>query len=255
MELNYKKYGEQGEHLIILHGLFGMLDNWHSLATVFSRDFQVWIIDQRNHGKSPHSEAFDYHLLAKDILDFCEEHGIEKMNLIGHSMGGKVAMQFSFMFPERLHKLIIADIAPKGYDGSHDELMDAMRNLNLSKISRRSDAEEMLEPQIPSLDVRQFLLKNLARQTEGYHWKLNLQSLEDNYPKIIGSIDRDKIYDGPVLFIKGGNSDYILPEDEKEILWQFPQAKFVTFPGIGHWVHAEAPALFAETVNGFLLSE
>src|SRR3954465_8191150 len=135
MELNYKKYGKQGEHIIILHGLFGMLDNWHTLATQLGSQYQVWIVDQRNHGKSPHSEEFDYHILSGDLLDFMTQHNIPAAHIIGHSMGGKTAMQFAFEHPEKVNKLIIVDIAPRGYDAHHNEIIEALQEMDLKHIT------------------------------------------------------------------------------------------------------------------------
>ncbi len=252
LELAFKKYGDHPRHLIILHGLFGTLDNWHTLATSFSEHFTVWAIDQRNHGKSPHSSLFDYFIMSKDLADFMDQHSIEKANIIGHSMGGKTAMQFSFDYPAKIEKLIIADIAPRAYGASHNELIDALHSLDLSKITKRTDAEEMLSADIKSLGTRQFLLKNLTREGDSYKWKMNLPAITKNYDAIIGNVEEDKTYSGETLFIRGGNSDYINAEDEVQIKRQFPNSHIVTIPGIGHWVHAEAPKEFYDEVVKFL---
>lgn len=252
MELNYKQYGKEGKHLIILHGLFGMLDNWHTLSGAFSEKFRTWILDQRNHGKSPHSHEFNYEVMAEDLREFMEQHGIEQAHIIGHSMGGKTAMQFAFMYPEKVDKLIIADIAPKGYDSRHDELISALKGLDLSKAERRQDADEMLAKEIGQAGVRQFLLKNMARENGGYVWKMALDEIVENYDTIIGPVDMDAVYEKPTLFIKGGNSDYIEEEDKEEIRRQFPKAQFVTLENTGHWVHAEDPARFKDVVLEFL---
>ncbi len=254
MELNFKKYGNAGEHLIILHGLFGMLDNWHTLGGKFAEKYQVWLVDQRNHGKSPHSDDFNYEILADDLKHFLANQHIEKANIIGHSMGGKTAMQFALTYPEKLDKLIVVDIAPKAYNSHHDEILDALQSLDLNKIERRSDAEEMLSAKIPQPAVQQFLLKNLGREADGYKWKMNLPALVENYDKIIGDVSSENIYNGPTLFIRGAESHYILEEDIPVIKAQFPHAEFVTFDGVGHWVHAQVPDLFFETVLRFLNS-
>lgn len=252
MDLNYKKYGTEGGHLIILHGLFGSLDNWHTLATALGNTFSVWAVDQRNHGKSPHHHDFNYDIMADDLLYFMEQHQIDSANIIGHSMGGKTAMQFALKHPEKVHKLVVVDIAPKGYKGNHNEIIDALQNLDLLKINRRTDAEEMLAENIRQADVRQFLLKNLTREATGYKWKMNLDDIVDNYDAIIGPINLETRFEKPTLFIKGENSDYILEEDKPIIKKQFPQAEFVNFPDAGHWIHAEAPALFLQTTLTFL---
>lgn len=252
MELNFKKLGDQGRHLIILHGLFGMLDNWQTLATYFSRQYQVWIIDQRNHGKSPHSEEFNYRLLAEDLYEFMQQNSIDTANLIGHSMGGKTVMEFAFLYPEKIEKLIVVDIAPKAYrGGSHLELIDAMKSLDLSKVTRRNDADNMLANKIPDMGVRLFLLKNLTHTDSGYRWKVNLPVLDANYEVIIGNIDNG-VYQGPTLFIRGEHSEYIGPEDEPAIKKEFPNSHVVTIPDVGHWVHAEAPKEFSVAVETFL---
>jgi|SRR6185437_6269585 len=253
MVLNYKKYGETGPHLIILHGLFGMLDNWHTLAVRFAGNFQVWTIDQRNHGKSPHSDDIDYNIMAKDLLDFCEQHQIEKPVVLGHSMGGKTAMQFALNYPEKISKLIVVDMAPKNYPpGGHDVYIDALQGLDLSKIKSRKDADEALQQKIPNEAVRQFLLKNLTREGDNYILKMNLDSLAKNYDKLAANIDIKGKFDKATLFISGGNSNYILESDMPDILKIFPKAQFVIIPGVGHWVHAEAPDVFYETVFKFL---
>jgi esterase len=253
MILNYKKYGSAGEHMIILHGLFGMLDNWHSLATNFGNYFQVWAIDQRNHGKSPHTDDFDYDLLAGDLLDFCNQHDIGNANVIGHSMGGKVAMKFAVEHPERVARLIVADVAPKSYSGKgHEILMEALMSLNLNRITRRREAEEALMYEIPEESTRQFLLKNLTRDGAAYSLKMNLSSLSKNYEKITGSVDLNGVFEKDALFIMGQDSDYILEEDKPLILANFPNARFVTIKGAGHWVHAEAPAQFFNAVMDFV---
>jgi esterase len=252
MYLNYKKYGDAGEHLIILHGLFGMLDNWHSLATHFGNYFQVWAIDQRNHGKSPHSDDFNYDLLVQDLFDFCEQHEIKTANIIGHSMGGKVAMQFALEHPEKVTRLIVADVAPKNYSGKgHEILMEALMSLNLNRITRRSQAEEALMQEIPQESTRQFLLKNLTREGDSYSLKMNLPSLSKNYENITGPIDAKGVFEKQTLFIQGGESDYIQEEDKPYIMEHFPNAVFITIPGAGHWVHAEAPAKFFDVVMDF----
>ncbi|RYD73566.1 MAG: alpha/beta fold hydrolase, partial [Sphingobacteriales bacterium] len=183
---------------------------------------------------------------------FLEQQHIEKANLIGHSMGGKTAMQFALTYPKKLDKLIIVDIAPKAYDSHHDEILDALQSLDLNKVERRSDAEEMLSKKIPQPAVQQFLLKNLGRETSGYKWKMNLPALVENYDKIIGDVSSENIYNGPVLFIDGAESHYIVKEDIPVIKAQFPKAEFVTFEGVGHWVHAQAPEKFVEVTLGFL---
>jgi esterase len=252
MELNYKLYGDSGEDIIILHGLFGMLDNWHTLATRMGEKFRVWVVDQRNHGKSPHAEEFDYHILSGDLEEFFGQHGIVKAHITGHSMGGKTAMQFAFDHPDKAASLIVVDIAPRAYDAHHNEIIGALQELDLKNLTRRSEVEDKLAERIPDEDTRMFLLKNLMRETEGFRWKMNLASLADNYDKINGPVDHDRIFDGPALFMRGGRSNYVTIEDEKSIRWLFPKAEFVTIPNVGHWIHAEAPEAFLEATLNFI---
>lgn len=253
MILNFKKYGETGPHLIILHGLFGMLDNWHTLAVKFGEHFQVWAIDQRNHGKSPHTDDISYPLLAEDLEEFYEQHSIPEAIILGHSMGGKTAMEFAIGHPEKVSKLIVVDIAPKAYTGKgHDLLIQALQDLELDNIKRRNDADEALKQSIPVESTRQFLLKNLTREGDKYVLKMNLESLAEHYDKLIGNIEATGVFNKQTLFIKGGNSDYIEDGDKPLILDQFPKAEFITIPGSGHWVHAEAPLEFYNVVMEFL---
>lgn len=257
MQLNYKKYGEQGEPLLILHGLFGMLDNWATLGRKFSdtlstNHFKVYLIDQRNHGKSPHDATMDYELMANDIANFIQQQQLEKVNLIGHSMGGKVAMQLAFTHPQLIKKLLVADIAPKAYKGNHYEIFNAIESVDLTLINSRKDADKALENLLPNFGVRQFILKNLARNNKGeYYWKLAINNIKTNYESLIGGVDGS--FDGATLFIKGGKSNYISPEDWVTIQQKFSNAKLNEIEAAGHWLHAEKPLAFYEIVMKFLL--
>ncbi|MDQ3072967.1 MAG: alpha/beta fold hydrolase [Bacteroidota bacterium] len=252
MKLHYKQYGTAGTDLIILHGLFGSLDNWHTLATRFSEQFRVWVPDQRNHGKSPHDEVSNYEVMTADLLEFMDKHNLESAHILGHSMGGKTAMQFALHHPDRVEKLIIADIAPKAYPLRHDEILEALQALDLSKVERRGDAEEMLGKSIQSTAVVLFLLKNLARKDTGFAWKMNLDALSAHYEEISGVVSGPHIFEGQALFMKGERSNYIRQEDEQEILKLFPKTRFVTLADAGHWLHAESPEIFHDTVVEFL---
>lgn len=250
VNLNFKQFGNSGADLIILHGLFGMLDNWNTLAREFAKEYKVWILDLRNHGKSPHSDEFNYELMAEDIMGFMEQQNIQKANILGHSMGGKAAMQFAFSFPDKVEKLIVADIAPRAYSAKHDYIIEALLSSDPTTFENRQDAERKLFEKIPEMGTVQFLLKNLSREGEHYKWKMNLPVLADKY-EIISSAITGK-FNGPTLFIKGSKSAYITQEDEKDIKAQFPQAKFVSIQGSGHWLHADNPQKFAEVVTDFL---
>jgi esterase len=254
MNLNFKKYGSGAETLVILHGLFGSLDNWHTLATKFGKKFTVYTIDQRNHGLSPHSDEFDYNILADDLARFMNEHNIEAVTIIGHSMGGKTAMKFAEKYPQKINRLIVVDISPKPYNPGHDVIFDALKAVDLSKVQKRSDADEQLSEEIKEKPVRQFLLKNLTRNDAGgYRWKMNLESLEKNYDKIAGWEKLKEPFKKPTLFINGEKSKYITKEDEALIKEQFPATIIKTIEGAGHWVHAEKPEDFYNAVIGFVI--
>lgn len=242
--------------LVILHGLLGASGNWHTLArSVFSERRDVYALDQRNHGRSPHADAFDYAVLADDLLAFLDERGLERVHVLGHSMGGKTAMQFALTYPDRVDGLVIVDIAPKAYDDLHAPVFDALRSLDLARVTSRADAEAHLAKTLPDAGVRQFLLKNLDRTGEHYRWKMHLDGLHAAYAAIRGDLQDLPpwaTFDGPTRFIRGARSHYIADEDWPRIEARFPEANLVTIPGAGHWVHAEAPEPFAEAVTAFL---
>lgn len=253
MNLNYKVFG-QGEPLIILHGLLGSLDNWQTLAKQYAENFTVFIIDLRNHGKSPHSKEFSYELMADDLLEFCDTKHIYKSNLLGHSMGGKVAMLFALQNPDYIEKLIIADIAPHSYPPGHNEIFEALFSVDLDKMESREEVEAILKPKIPIFSTRQFLMKGLSRdESNKFIWKFNLEALWNNYEKILGSFDTNQVFNGEVLFIKGAKSDYILPEYEQEIARNFSKYQIKEIANVGHWLHAENPEEFYKISSEFLL--
>lgn len=251
-ELNFKSFG-RGPAVIILHGLFGSLDNWLTLARKLAEDYSVYIIDQRNHGKSPHTEAFNYDLLVEDLHDFMDKQGIYQAHLIGHSMGGKVVMQFASHYPDRIDKLIVVDMAPKMYEPHHTQIFNALNELDLSQLESRQDAAQFLAERIPAESVRQFLLKNLGRDKQKrFQWKFNLTSIYNHYRDILANVDIEFLFEGETLFLSGGASDYVLASDHEYIEAHFPKVNFVVLDGVGHWVHAEAPDRFLEEVGAFL---
>jgi len=253
MVLNFKKYGS-GHPLIILHGMFGMLDNWHSLARKFAEHFEVYLVDQRNHGKSPHSDEMDYYVMANDLGEFMKQNDIDSAFIIGHSMGGKTAMQFAVENNHKVDKLIVVDISPKKYEPGHQEIFDALFSVNLEEIESRKEAEAKIAETIEEPGVRQFLLKNLDRKGKKYQWKANLNIIHKNYLDIIGnSLGPYDEFGGPTMFIKGGNSDrYIDIDDWGEIVGHFPKALLETVEDAGHCVHAEKPEELYVLVLGFL---
>ncbi|WP_192822331.1 alpha/beta fold hydrolase [Rufibacter sp. LB8] len=253
MELNFKVIG-QGQPLIILHGLFGTLDNWQTLGKQFSETFQVYLVDLRNHGRSPHSDDFSYQLMSDDLLEFIDTHNLQNPYILGHSMGGKVAMNFALQHPEKLGKLLVADIAPKAYPPHHDDILAGFHSIDLAAIESRQDADEKLAELVPDFGTRQFLLKNLYRQEDNsFAWRLNLAGIEKNLDHILGNIESQTPFDKPTLFIRGGTSRYIKPEqDLAQIQTLFPQAEIKTIEGAGHWLHAEKPADFYQLTMAFL---
>jgi len=251
MKLHYNLYGTSGPTMVILHGLFGSSDNWHTLAGRFAKDFQVYCLDLRNHGRSGHDYQFDYESLADDLYEFIEDQELNNIFLIGHSMGGKVAMKYAMDFPKSVQKLIVADMAPKAYTPLHNEIIEALENLNLSSISNRQEAENQLSKTIPEAGVRQFLLKNLIRDEQGaFVWRCFLEGISANYTNILSDV-QGKPYSGPCLFIRGEKSNYILDEDWQDIVKKFPMALLKTMPNAGHWIHAENPDLFYNLVFEF----
>ena len=251
MKLNFKVSGE-GEPVLILHGLLGSLDNWQTIARKMSEKFKVYIIDQRNHGKSPHSSEMNYKVMADDVVELMDDENIPSAFVIGHSMGGKTAMQLAAEHPERVEKLVVVDIAPKEYEAGHDKIFEALYSLNLGDIQSREDADEMLAKKISDYGIRQFLLKNLSREKEGFEWKINLEDIHQNYDKITSEIHFAWPFDKPVLFIRGGKSDYITEADFDQIHSLFPNSEIKTIKEAGHWVHAEAPDQILEIVSKFL---
>lgn len=251
MKLFYREYG-QGQPMIILHGLMGSSDNWLPQAKMLGEHYHVWVVDQRNHGQSPHSTEFNYNVLSHDILDFIQEHGIEKPVILGHSMGGKAAMNFSLAHPEKLDKLIVVDIAPKAYDVRHDHIVEALKAVPIETVQSRHEANEALAPHISSEAVRQFLLKNLLRKPEGgFGWRINLPVIDKSLEMISGGLVNDGIFEKKTLFIRGSKSDYILDEDREAIKKIFPNSTMVTME-TGHWVQAEKPEEFVQVVLSFL---
>lgn len=257
MDLYYNHYGSDGPPLIILHGLLGASGNWHTLSrTVFSDHFDVYAVDQRNHGRSPHADAFNYEAMAEDVRDFIHQHDLGPVHLLGHSMGGKTAMRATLDYPDLVDRLVVADMAPKAYPPHHLGLMEALRRIDPSTYDDRSAIDDALAEDVPSYPIRQFLLKNLSYDAdEGYAWQMNLEVIYEQYDQVNQAITAAGTFDGPTLFVRGGRSDYVRTEDLPHIRTLFPQAELATIEDAGHWVHAEAPEDFSETVVAFLRSD
>ncbi|MDT0539286.1 alpha/beta fold hydrolase [Croceitalea sp. P059] len=243
-----------GKPLLILHGFLGMSDNWKSLGNQFSANgFQVHLIDQRNHGKSFHSEDFDYEYLSEDILQYIKDKEIEKSIVIGHSMGGKTAMQFACSHPSKVEKLIIADIAPKYYPPHHQEIICGLLQLNFAEITTRTQADKELSQYLTDFGIRQFLLKNLYWVQKGkLAFRFNLRVLKNKMEEIGENISSIDTYLGETLFLRGDRSEYILNNDFDTIKRHFPNATIDTISNAGHWLHAENPKEFFNKTITFL---
>ena len=249
--LNHKILGE-GEPLVILHGLFGSLDNWMTLGKKWAEDRQVILVDQRNHGNSFHADEFNYQLMAQDLQKLLSHLKITKATILGHSMGGKTAMQFAIQYPEKVEKLIIADIGPKFYPVHHQTILKGFYSVPVNEIKSRNEADDILSEQITEFGIRQFLLKNLARDKNGFSWKMNLDVIAKNIEEVGKALNQNATFDKPTLFVRGGNSDYITNDDANMIHSIFTDSKLETIDGAGHWLHAEKPDEFFELINSFL---
>jgi len=251
MKLHYRTIGE-GEPLFILHGLFGSADNWQTVGKRFAETYKVYFVDQRNHGHSPHSPEFSYDLMSNDFYELVRDLGYKKINVLGHSMGGKTAIAFARDHAELINKLIIVDISHKKYPLHHDRILEGLNAINLKEIKTRGAADKVLSAYIPEIGVRQFLLKNLYWVEPGeLGWRINLPVLTDKINDIVDSIEVERI-NVPTLFIRGGRSNYILKSDSENIKNTFPASRIHSIEQSGHWVHAEAPEEFYTTVIDFL---
>lgn len=253
ISLNFKEFG-QGEPVIILHGLFGMLDNWQTIGRQLGEHFSVYIIDQRNHGRSPHTDDFSYPILADDLQHFMEANWMYQAHIIGHSMGGKTAMQFAMQYPDMLKSLHVIDIAPKKYSGGHELIMDTLKEIDLTKVQDRKEAESFMMSRIPEFGTRQFLLKNLTRNESNgdFEWKMNLPILQREYDNILDNIS-EGVFEGETHFYRGDKSDYITNEDIASMKEKFPNMTLDTIENAGHWVHAEQPKALYQLLEGYLL--
>jgi esterase len=250
--LHSKHFGS-GPELVILHGLFGSLDNWQSLAKKIAEEgFSVWIVDQRNHGRSFHSDTMNYTAMADDLLHFLEVNRLEKIILCGHSMGGKTAMAFSLQHPEKVRQLMVCDISPAAFEDRHHEVFDALNAIPVETLQNREEADILLSTKGIDTSTRQFLLKNLYRDENGqFHWRFNLPVLHAHYNDIADEI-KGKPVSLPTLFIKGQLSQYINASNYPEIQHLFPLHQLCEIPGAGHWVHAEQPELFLKSLLHFI---
>jgi pimeloyl-ACP methyl ester carboxylesterase len=253
LKLFYKQYGEGKTPLFILHGIFGMLDNWHNIARQLSEHYTVYTIDARNHGQSPHSDEMGYDVMTADVIELANDLQIDSFILMGHSMGGKTAMWLANHYPHRVSKLIVVDIAPKTYKPGHHQYFKAFEEINWSVMTNRKEIDEALSAYEDNVGVRLFLAKNIDRlETGGFMVKCNVPALKQAYEEIIGPLTFSKTYTGEVLFILGAKSNYLKEEDKPYINTWFPLSQYVYIEGAGHWVHADNPKDFYEALMAFL---
>ena len=252
MLLNFRKVGS-GDPIFILHGVFGSADNWQSVGREWADSFTVYLIDQRNHGQSPHSEDFDYDVMAEDIEELRKHEDLKKIFILGHSMGGKTAMKYAIKYPEHVEKLVVVDIAPRYYEPHHQQIFEGFHSVDLDSLSSRKDADRQMSKAIGSLMIRQFLLKNLARENgKNFAWKHNLPVIEKKIENIGRGLEENEKYEGRTLFVGGSKSDYITESDHDQIKHHFPNVEIKMVENAGHWVHAEQPQVLTEIVTDYL---
>jgi len=241
---------DKGQTLVILHGLFGSSDNWLTQARLLSNQgYHIYTVDLTNHGQSPHTNSFDYPSMVSDLAEFMNELNLNNSVILGHSMGGKVAMNFAMAHPDKITKLIVVDIAPRHYDLEHYTIVDGLNAIAIETLSSRNEADEKLSAYVPEVDVRQFLLKNLQRKAEGgFSWKINLPLITKQLSNIGVDLQFQGTFDKPTLFIRGRRSSYVRDEDWDRIIQLFPKAKLETME-TGHWVQAEKPQEFVDVVT------
>lgn len=250
MLLNHSIAGE-GETLVLMHGLFGSLENLGVVARQLQKHFRVISLDLPDHGRSPHSESFSYQGYGDSVIATLDQLGVTQFSLLGHSMGGKVAMHIALRYPQRVNKLLVADIAPVTYPPRHDAVFKALQAVNLKQLTSRKEADQQMAEFLTEMGVRQFLLKGLDKDDSGFRWRFNLPMLIRDYLAISEGIVSDQQYTSPSLFVIGGNSNYVTQAHQKEILALFPNATAKIINDAGHWLHAEKPFVFAGIAERF----
>jgi len=256
MKLFFRHMGK-GKPVVILHGLLGLSDNWVTFGRQLASDFEVFVPDLRNHGQSPHDPVFNFTVLVEDLHELIEDQGLKKVNLIGHSLGGKIAMFFTLEYPDLLDKLVVVDIGLRKYSPNleHQMLIDAMMEVDFSSAHSRSDVDRQFEQNVHSLKLRQFLLKNIYwKDKETLGWRVNLPVLKESLPLMLEGITTDKKFLNPVLLVRGGLSEYVTDADLPAMVKQFPHTSVKTIANASHWVHADAPGEFYSLVHEFLIT-
>ncbi len=255
LALHYEVF-RAGVPVVILPGLFGSTANWRFMARRLAVKYRVLVADLRNHGRSPHADSMTYEEMAEDVLMLLDKQGMARVALLGHSMGGKVAMTFALHYPDRVGALVVVDVVPVRYERRMDELLTVLQALPVATLRDRAEADAALAVGIEDERLCQFLLQNLVREGEGFRWRVNLDAIEANMDALVGFPDfaAGIQYNGPTCFLAGGRSRYVRPEHWDAVIARFPEAKLVTFPEAGHWLHTEAPDEFLAAVLGFLAS-
>ena len=252
LDLFYRSSGN-GQPLIILHGLFGLNDNWQSFSKqITENNIAVYAVDLRNHGSSPHDSVFDYDSMADDVFAFISKHDLQNVNIMGHSLGGKVAMKFALKHQDILKSLIVVDIAPRYDAPHHQQIIKALQAVDLDTVNTRKEAEHILSGYIDDAGVKMFLLKNLYWEGDRLQWRFNLKVIAEKIESVGERITSTEKFEGKTLFIKGEKSKYITDDDKSEILNLFPEAEIKTCANAGHWVHADNPECMLTTVRDFL---
>ncbi len=254
MELSYQDIGE-GQPIVIMHGLFGAAKNWNSIAKQMARKYRILTVDLRNHGSSPWTETMSYVEMAEDMVEFLDQRGLDKATIVGHSMGGKVAMTMALKFPEKVERLVVADMAPVKYGNTiFKSYVEKLKSVDLSQMARRNDVDKFVSDVIEDRAIRAFLLGNLMNTPDGIKWMVNLDTLEREMDKIVGvpALRMDVNYPGETLFVSGEKSDYVQPTHHQLIKHLFPKTKFQIVEDAGHWLHAEKPHEFMEALSDFV---
>jgi esterase len=253
IELAHDAFGETGPPVVVLHGLLGSARNWASIAKQLADTRRVFALDLRNHGRSPWADTMTFEEMAGDVAAFVERHHLSPAAVIGHSLGGKVAMRLALTRAGLVERLIVVDVAPVAYAHTFGPFVEAMQQVDLAAVRQRADADVQLERMISDPVIRGFLLQNLVKTDAGYAWRVNLDALAANMPELLGFPDPgDAVYPGPTLFVAGGRSRYITAEHRPPIERLFPHAEHAVIEGAGHWVHAERPAEFHDRVRPLL---
>lgn len=247
----YHRTSGQGEPLVMIHGLFGSMENLGALARFLKDSYTIYSVDLPNHGRSGHAEDMHLQSMAAAVAKWMDQQGLTQAHFLGHSLGGKVAMETALQASSRVKKLVVMDIAPVTYSARHNDVFDGLLAIDPSQISSREEANDLMLPHVPDVAVRSFLLKNLVKGENGFEWRMNLDDLHKNYPFLIEG-NSPAVFPNDTLFLKGGNSDYITSEHREAILQRFPRAQLKVVPNTGHWLHAEKPELVARLVKKFL---